>query len=273
MVEIIITAIVLWIWILTLHKTITHIKKVNEATFQTIIANQLATEWAEIIYQIRNSNFLRYESDKEIFVENCINTWYINNNGEIDEWNYASTPCSWNRMKCYDPCLDKFKKNNNINRCRLALNYETCINNPSYTWILNTWFYYIKTDDWKNSIIECTWNYDSMDRESCLNNTDKCCYKFRDEYSICLNSWVRVPCTEWHEIWLDESKYWKLYRNIEWIWIYDITTYDITWWTLINFNNTSETTGQEFRFCSTVTRPWWEDFAVEICSTMTNFIE
>lgn len=269
MIEILITAIILWIWILTLHRTITQAKLVNERTFQTMIANQLATEWAEILYQIRNTNFLKYESDKEIEIENCIKSKHIHN--------WALTPMnvwdSCDRMTCYDLCLQQFKSENNINRCRLALDYDTCIDNQNYTWILNTWFYYIVNNNWLNSINQCTWdhNFTDINTENCLSNTGECCHRYKDEYSICLNSWVRVPCPTWHE--LDESKYWVFYRNIEWIWIYNMAASNITWWELLTINELSGTQAQEFRFCSTVARAWWENPAIEICSTMTNFIE
>ena len=270
MIEILITTIILWIWILTLHRTITQAKLVNERTFQTMIANQLATEWAEILYQIRNTNFLKYESAKEIDVENCIKT------KKIKDWKLSSDNSAeaCDRMKCYDLCLADFKKEHNINRCWLSIDYDTCISsNSNYTWILNTWFYYIVTNNWSNSINQCTWHddFNDINSEDCLSNADECCHRYRNEYSICLNSWVRVPCTLWHE-W-DESKYWIFYRHIEWMWIYDMSASNITWWQLLATNQLGNYNAQEFRFCSTVSRAWWEHPAVEICSTMTNFIE
>ncbi len=264
MIEVLITALILWIWILTLHSTITQAKLVNERTFQTMIGNQLATEWAEILYQIRNTNFLKYESDKEIYT----NSWLMAHQNSWD-----CNPRNDCVIKFYDTLLTEFKNENNIDRCRLALDYDACIHNPNYTWMLNTWFYYIVTNDWLNSINQCTWNqnYNDINSDNCLGNTDECCHRYRNEYSICLNSWVRVPCPSWHE-W-DESKYWRFYRNIKWMWIYNMANWETTWWNLLNTNDLGSANAQEFRFCSTVTRAGWENPAVEICSTMTNFID
>lgn len=216
MIEILIISIVISTWLFAIFTAANHAKLVNQRIMQTIIANQLATEWTEIIYQTRNTNLLRYNKDKK-----------------------------------------------RINECRLSINYNECIKtHPDHfeETILYTWNYYIETDEnWKNTIILCndTW---------CENQYDP-------RYAICLNDWVRNPCTSWHELWWDESRYWKFFRIIEWIWIYDMSR-NVKWWWKITINGYSNNhSAQEYRFCSRVYRVWWHDWEIEICSTMTNFIK
>ena len=259
MIEVIIVSLLLWIWLLSLYTAITNAKMTNERVIQTIIWNQLATEWAEILYQVRNTNFLKYDNDREKYIENCINTQY-----------------EWNTMSGYYDCLSLFRnqtnKPNNINNCRLSLNYETCFWNNQNN-ILNTWYYYISTENWINTIQKCEWDYNVESETDCFNDSNKCCYRYRDEYAICLNDWwVWVPCNSWHNEWWDHSHYWKFYRYIEWKWIYNMAS-DSTWWSQLSTNDLSWELAQEYRFCSYVTRKWWQNWAVEICWTMTNFIE
>lgn len=217
MIEILIIVLVASIWMISVLSTANHAKLVNQRIMQTVIANQIATEWAEIMYQVRNTNFLKYENRKKNGV-----TW------------------------------------DNINRCRLALNYEECVGTPNnHIQILNTWFYYITNESWFNII---TWCNDSWCEE-----------KLDNRYAICLISWSWVPCTWGHEEWWDESIYWKFFRTIEWFWIYNMAA-STTWWTRINIPQLSWSQAQEYRFCSRVYRVWWQHWEVEICSTMTNFI-
>lgn len=256
MIEILIISIVISTWLFAIFTAANHAKLVNQRIMQTIIANQLATEWTEIVYQTRNTNLLKYDINKERSVNVCINTNY---NGDV--------------MLGYKPCLAQFKGNQNINDCRLATDYEKCINRRSLSTqldaiIINTWTYYIETNtNWKNTIKIC--------------NETWCDNPYNPKYAICLNSWVRTPCPEGHELWWDESRYWKFFRVIEWKWLYDMSRRDRKWWQqIIDISLTDrilcngiwcET--QEFRFCSRVYRAWWQDWEIEICSTMTNFIE
>lgn len=213
----------------------------NERIVQSIIANQIATEWVEVLYQFRNTNFLKHERlDLNL----------------KDRWDNNYT-WSWNE-------------------CRLALDYTTTTSGScdDRLWV---WYYYIDTVDWINRIIKCDtgcnnswWDNISTDNNmSAVNIID-------DRYAICLKSWVWVPCTGWHEAWWDQSTYWKFYRTIRGIWLYDMATDDYTWWKLLeDEDNTTiaNTNAQEYRFCSMVARKWWQNWEIEICSTMTNFIE
>lgn len=237
MVEILIISILITTWLFTVWGAISHAEKANENVKQTVIANQLATEWAELIYQLRNTNILEY---------------YYN---------------------------DDFDKNiTTFNNCRLAYNYWECAGQKcqsniwSSEWcipdvdkyIMKKWNYYI-TKEWKIMKSQCDIDNHAVARPEIIK---------QKKYAICLNSWVRVPCPEWHEAWHDESKYGKFYRMIEWIWIYDMSE-NSKWWKEINSDFCSSINTQEYRFCSRVAREWggwyqwwWE---VEICSTMTNF--
>lgn len=233
MIEVLMTALLISVWLLTVFEVMNYAKKVNQRVSQTLIANQLATEWTEILYQIRNTNFIKYENKKQKFISEC-NNWY-------------------------DECLTQFRNLNNLNRCRLALNYEDCIKwNTSYTWILWTWYYYITNIEWKNIINE----YIGTEPFNEPIN----------EFAICLNSWSRIPCTWGHDEWNDESKYGKYFRSIIWQGTFNMAS-DTTWWTALNTSELSGKVAQEYRFCSYVSRYSMDTWSIEICSTMTNFID
>ena len=237
MIEILIISILISVWLLTVANAINHVKLVNFRVMQSVIANQIATEWAEIMYQKRNSNFLEYYYNDEI--------------------------------------TDKNVKI--LNACRLAYNFKDCfnqikdkcddgvgnINEDDY--IIWEWFYYIANSWWINVIKKCEDNNWWFNITNCSNIKDNI-------YAICLNEWSWVPCSSWHDIWFDESTYGKFYRRIEWTWVYDMSV-DTEWWSKINLDLCEPEEAQEYRFCSRVVREggqWWE---AEICSTMTNFAE
>ena len=215
MIEVLIVSILISVWLFAIFAAANHAKLVNQRIIQSIIANQLATEWAEIIYQTRNTNLLKYEYDES----------------------------------------------KNIDICRLALNYDNC--NTTRYWsnletdnFLLSWYYYISS----------TW-INKCNEENCEDNFNKI-------YAICLTWWVRTPCPEWHDLWWDESKYWKFFRKIEWLWVYNMDN-NKTWWQKISGTPASLTNypAQEYRFCSRVYRIGGQDWEVEICWTMTNFIK
>lgn len=212
MIEILIISILISAWLFTISDAITHAKLVNQRVNQSIIANQLSTEWVELVYQLRNTNFLKY--------------YYWTDH-------------------------EKSK----LNSCRLALNdFSTCDGYSEQ--IMSSWYYYISSNN-NQKIQTC--------------NSENCSEIIQDQYAVCLNSGVRVPCPLWHSVWNDESKYWRFYRMIEWKWIYDMSQ-DTTWWQITQ-DNISNIDTQEYRFCSRVARIWGQDWEIEICSTMTNFAE
>lgn len=236
MVEILIISILISVGLLTVANAINHVKLVNHRVMQSVIANQIATEWAEIMYQKRNSNFLEY---------------YYN-----------------------DAITDKNVKI--LNSCRLAYNFKDCFDKikdecENGAWIVDEdnyiiweWFYYIANSWWINVIKKCVDSNWWFNITNCSNITDNI-------YAICLNSWSWVPCNSWHSIWFDESTYGKFYRRIEWTWIYDMSI-DTEWWEKIDSDLCEPKEAQEYRFCSRVVRGNWE-WEAEICSTMTNFAE
>lgn len=234
LVEILFICILLWAWLVSIFQAAHRAKTINERITQSIIANQIATEGVEILYQFRNTNFLKHEW-RDLHWQ----TWWTNNSN----W-------SWNK-------------------CRLALNYESGSECSNRLW---TWYYYIVTANWINTITECSddncyswWENISTGNLSAVNIID-------NRYAICLKSWVWTPCPNWHEAWWDQSKYWKFYRAIRGVGLYNMASTD-TWGTLILDGNTEEIDAQEYRFCSMVARKGWANWVIEICSTMTNFIE
>jgi len=238
LVEILFICILLWAWLVSIFQAAHRAKTINERITQSIIANQIATEGVEILYQFRNTNFLKHE---------------------------------WRDLHWQTWWRDVAKRQWRL--CRLALDYSKentgCIRERLWTW-----YYYIVTDNWINTITGCSddncyswWENISTGNLSAVNIID-------NRYAICLKSWVWTPCPEWHEAWWDQSKYWKFYRAIRGVGVYDMAS-DTTWWNLISNTpvNLALISAQEYRFCSMVARKGWANWVIEICSTMTNFIE
>jgi Tfp pilus assembly protein PilV len=234
MIEVLITALLISIWLLTVFEVMNYAKKINQRVAETTIANQIATEWTEIIYQIRNTNFIKYENDKQKYLETC-NTWY-------------------------DECIAEFKSNYDLSKCRLALDYEGCMSWESTYTSLWTWCYYITNVEWQNYLNEYFTGSECEINEPI------------NEFAICLISWTWIPCTWWHEDWNDESKYWKYFRSIVWQGIFDMSS-DTTWWSMLWAGELKWRQAQEYRFCSYVSRWSMGTWSIEICSTMTNFID
>ena len=103
MIEILILCVVLWAWLVSIFQAANRAKMTNERVTQTIIANQLATEWVEILYQFRNTNFLRHQ-ERDI---------------------------SWKTKQ------EQKGNSRNWNKCRLALDYNNTKSNCNET--LLTW--------------------------------------------------------------------------------------------------------------------------------------
>lgn len=139
MLEILIITIIVGIWLVTVMLITQKVKiSVNE-TKQNVIANQLAIEWIEKIYQIRNTNLLRHQDylgpcrlAQDPFVTSCdgssttrltelnyiiitgwslswtseildisdwISTWEQIFNLCLEWWERISCPWSWNQTK------------------------------------------------------------------------------------------------------------------------------------------------------------------------------
>jgi len=239
-IEILFISILISAGLLFIANSIRHAKEVNYKIIQSVIANQLATEWVEIVYQLRNTNFLQYE------------TLWINDKRIINSCRLAH-----NFNECYDILKQKHGLNLSIQNWHLFDDYENNL-------FLKTWYYYITNNWWINELHNC--NLESDKPENCSKIA-------QDIYSICQIDWSWIPCTSWHEANNDESNYWHFYRYIEWIGNYNMDSTE-TWWTILSPEYfPADKDAQEYRFCSRVYRQWMQWWEVEICSTMTNFID
>lgn len=243
-IEILFITILLSAGLFFIANSIRHAKEVNYKVIQSVIANQLATEWVEIVYQLRNTNFMKYET-QSINDKRVINSCRLAH--DFDE--------------CYKSLVDFHQ-----------LNYNSFSTNFSYIneddkMLLQTWYYYITNDGWINSLHNCKYDDDDAERQ------ENCSKIAQNMYAICLNNSSWSPCTSWHEAGNDESKYWQFYRYIEWFGNYDMASNE-TWWTLISQSSfPAYNDAQEYRFCSRVYWKWMQWWEVEICATMTNFTE
>ncbi len=64
MLEILMITLIIGIWLLSIIIAITKAKTVTNQTKQSVIATQLAKEWIEMVYQIRNTNLLKHTNFK-----------------------------------------------------------------------------------------------------------------------------------------------------------------------------------------------------------------
>lgn len=236
MMEILIISILITVWLFTVRNAVDHARKTNENVKQSVIANQLATEWAELVYQLRNTNFLEY--------------YY---NRDVDKSPRIINACrlAYNFWDCYEYIRDA--------SCNSTQEFTKCTDADKY--IMRGLNYYISW--WKINACGCI-----FENKNCQDIKN-------DVYAICLRNWVRTPCPEGHDAWWDESTFWKFWRMIDGIWTYNMAS-DYTWWELINSSfNCGDLSAQEYRFCSRVAREWgwWHGWEVEICWTMTNFAE
>lgn len=245
--EILFISILLSAGLLFVAKAIQHAKEVNYKVIQSVIANQIATEWVEIVYQLRNTNFLKYEKVKPDY-EDFVNKRIIN---------------SCRLAHDFDDCLKMLSSD--YHGLTSELWFDNSLNDNEKKLFLKTWYYYITNDWWINTINNCYYDKEDPDRQ-------KNCSKIsQDIYSICQNDWSWIPCTWWHAAGNDESKYWHFYRYIEWLGSYDMNSSE-TGWTIINPNYfAANIDAQEYRFCCRVFREWMQWWELEICATMTNF--
>ncbi len=95
MIEILIVTIIVWVWLLSIFFAVNQAKISTHSISQNIIANQLAKEWIEIIYQIRNTNLLKNPSSWNVCRLNINTNESCNwNNDRFSTWNYIIL--SWN---------------------------------------------------------------------------------------------------------------------------------------------------------------------------------
>jgi len=64
MIEILLVIVVIWVWLLSIVIAVSNAKVSTNKTKQKVIATQLANEWIEMVYQIRNTNLLKYSNYK-----------------------------------------------------------------------------------------------------------------------------------------------------------------------------------------------------------------
>lgn len=130
MVEILMITIVIWIGLLSIVVAISKAKVFTNQTKQSVIATQLAQEWIEMVYQIRNTNLLKHSNYKNycrlninpnqacnssvfpnrITEKNYILSWQILSwtSAELDIWNWVNSWSSvfwlcltwWQRSAC-----------------------------------------------------------------------------------------------------------------------------------------------------------------------------
>lgn len=160
-----------------------------------------------------------------------------------------------------------------INRtaCWLAIDPLDCINNTGTSawiqddiYILNTTisndvkYFYLTGNNWL-----ITW----INLEDGISGQEK-------EFSLCLNTEWWNACDAGYSGF--DNKYWKFFRVIKGIWLYDKSDTE-GWLKIENCDNASsdptctDWSPKEFRFCSTVYYAWLTVGKSEFCGIITNF--
>jgi len=200
MIEILIITIIVSIWLLSIIFAVNKAKTITNSITQNIIANQLAKEWVEMIYQIRNTNILQNPTKENICRLNLdpylkcdgnqkwMTTWsYIITNTHILNWIDRNLDLSlwitWNEL--FTICLSWWKRNScpwEDNQTKHWKFFRTI----EWKWLFN-----------KNNLI--TWGIElnciNWDTTECNDNTAKE-YRFcsRVEY-IWTNIWKTEICS------------------------------------------------------------------------------
>jgi len=148
-IETIIAIIIFWFWLLilitTLNKDIILSKKVHLKTQATLLSKQ----WLEIIYNLRDSNNIKFKKWNYL-------TWHEPSEEYFEKWNNykAYILLSW-----YKNILEKIVNPNFLNT-RLYIATWTILNN---VWeVVYSWFYYNYETWYKTPYSRCiniTWAY------------------------------------------------------------------------------------------------------------------
>jgi len=108
MIEILIITIIVSIWLLSIVFAVSKAKTMTNSIIQNMIANQLAKEWVEMVYQIRNTNILQHTTQKNMcwlnlnpyiecdWIQKRMSTWsYIITTWNILSWVNDDLDLSW----------------------------------------------------------------------------------------------------------------------------------------------------------------------------------
>ncbi len=175
MVEILMITMVVWIWLLSIVIAISKAKTITHQTKQSVIATQLAQEWIEMVYQIRNTNLLKHGNYKNYCRldvnpnESCSNSTFpdrMTENSYILSWQILSwtsqTLNIWDWTDTWDLtfwlCLTWWQRI----ACHWSDNqtqYWKYFRTIEWKWLFlknssNTWWDLINCSDW-NSLTSC----------------------------------------------------------------------------------------------------------------------
>lgn len=239
MLEILMITIIVGVWLLSIVVAITKAKTITNETKQEIIATQLAKEWIEMVYQMRNSNLLQHPNHKEkcrlyinkdtgCRVDNTVTYWTLNpfllrdGNYIIDSWNNITGTLE------------------NLNISDWIQTWEQIFN------ICLTW--------WKR--ISCPWQ-----------NNDTQYWRF---FRTIQNVWLyrKNSTTTWGSP--TNCMYWGFGINAP----EEIISFEGSWGTSWGTRYCAQGPwALESRFCSRVEYIWTNTGSVEICGVLTNFLE
>ena len=157
------------------------------------------------------------------------------------------------------------------NACWLAIDPLDCINNTWTSTRIQDDIYVLNTtisNDVKYFFLTWNiWSITEIDLDDGIEAEEK-------EFALCLNSQWWSACDSSYA-WF-ENKYWRFFRVIKWVWLYDKS--NTAGWQKIDYCNNADSdpscidwTPKEFRFCSIVYYAWLTVGKSEFCGIITNF--
>lgn len=190
MIEILIITIVISIWLLSIVFAVSKAKMMTNGISQDIIANQLAKEWVEMVYQMRNTNLLQNNTQKELCRLN------------IDPY----TSCDWNqeRMSTWSYILTSW---NILSWVNLKLDLSWWVQwNVMFAICLNEWKRYPCPEE------------DNQTKHWKFFRTIE--WKGLFDKSNSTTWWIELNCTNWNQEWCSGNiaKEYRFCSRVEYIW-------------------------------------------------------
>ncbi len=225
LIEMLMVIVVVSIWIISIMSVINYWQRYVWQIRQDVIASNLAREWAELVFNIRDTNWERWSGRRD----QC---WLLED------------------PSIEDPSIDD----------------SWCESMP---WI-KAWAYVLSWQtptDWEQIYNYLSWVNEGLDLSDWITDDDR-------TFALCSNEdasrWTPCP---WDD---NPSPEWSFFRMIDIKWLYDKkegSTLDCDRWNDTDWawNDCSDPTAKELRFCSVVEYVWHWQGKVELCTSMTNF--
>ena len=256
LVEVIIALIIISIGILGVYQWVWAGRRDVDSTQSKIIAVNLAREWMEMIYNIRDTNVLRWSSQKnECWLKRMPFTWN-------DQWSSSNNECK------DDFSLSYYARSNTVTWDVWISYYnpQIAVNSTTRTSIIQPDKWFAVYAIWTDRVLNLTDWIDDWDLAYAL------CYENNRWFSCPLNSGNTTSTPENFKKF--NTKYWNFFRSLQIKWLYNKETgTKILNCTPPNTSNPecNNESAKELVFCSRVEYKKWSYWKEELCWSITNW--